>query len=849
MPLDMKYLEFCQDGSPFYVPSKSATVNPYKVDIPKEWSKHIHGPWTSLVSPNTELPIQGWKIHVTATLDNAQSILNTVCSYCFEHGLTFKYLSSSKALSDQNWKYANRSGSGKFITIYPVGDESFSQSLEGLDELLCEEKGPYILSDRRWKNGPLYYRYGSFLHRFDDAPGMSSLLNPEGELEEDKRLPVYSPPKWAKLPISITAEDDGSTVDLSDFPFEVKSALHFSNGGGVYIARTTTDKYAPIGTEVVLKEARPYAGLDALNTDAIERLRHEAKMMQALKGSPYVPMIYGYLTAWEHEYIVMEKIAGNVLSKEWMLSSPVLKVDPSISQRNKFREWAVSMVRSLNMALQDIHQRDILLSDIHMHNIIDSNGTPKFIDFEFAHEYSADWRGQMGAPGYAPPPGLYGKDADRWALGVTQLQLFYPQATLAGYGSSLKIIALVAETIKAFELPSDIGRIILANTVELYDACGTKKEDPLKLNSVAGQFADMRRRQPSLEKVRNSIATLIIKTAQLDQDKEGPIFPSDIEVYLEDKKNALDGFAYGTSGCVWALHNAKLLPEGPLRDTLLRDLANSESTAPGFFRGRDGIAYLLEQFGYSDLAHQLWTKSLNDLNSVGLWDGYAGLGLAHLDCYGNTDFVQECSLKLIELLGQEKEAKSVGLIYGWSGASILWSQLYRETQDGAYVDLSKAAIRADLQRCRVTQTGTLEYDDKWRTLPYLGVGSCGVGMAINELRLATGEISFAEEDELILKAASYGQYAHSGLAHGLSGILIYLAHRRLCDNSEYVNATIERHAHSLRIHALPYRNEIAFLGNQSLRLSMDYFTGSAGVLAALTAIDDRGSGLPLIGYR
>ena len=85
MPLDMKYLEFCQDGSPFYVPSKSAAIDPYKVDIPKEWSKHIHGPWTSLTSPNTELPIQGWKIHVTATLDNAQSILDAVCSYCFEH--------------------------------------------------------------------------------------------------------------------------------------------------------------------------------------------------------------------------------------------------------------------------------------------------------------------------------------------------------------------------------------------------------------------------------------------------------------------------------------------------------------------------------------------------------------------------------------------------------------------------------------------------------------------------------------------------------------------------------------------------------------------------------------------
>ena len=61
MPLDMKYLEFCQDGSPFYVPSKSATVNPYKVDIPKEWSKHIHGPWTSLDLSLVGSVVCGWR--------------------------------------------------------------------------------------------------------------------------------------------------------------------------------------------------------------------------------------------------------------------------------------------------------------------------------------------------------------------------------------------------------------------------------------------------------------------------------------------------------------------------------------------------------------------------------------------------------------------------------------------------------------------------------------------------------------------------------------------------------------------------------------------------------------------
>ena len=45
---------------------------------------------------------------------------------------------------------------------------------------------------------------------------------------------------------------------MGDLPYRIEKALHFSNGGGVYAGTDTRD-----GRRVVLKEARPHAGLAA----------------------------------------------------------------------------------------------------------------------------------------------------------------------------------------------------------------------------------------------------------------------------------------------------------------------------------------------------------------------------------------------------------------------------------------------------------------------------------------------------------------------------------------------------------------------------------------------------------
>ena len=55
----------------------------------------------------------------------------------------------------------------------------------------------------------------------------------------------------------------------------MKSALHFSNAGGVYLALKDNKK-------VVLKEGRQQAGLDANQKDGFTRVKNEATILKKL---------------------------------------------------------------------------------------------------------------------------------------------------------------------------------------------------------------------------------------------------------------------------------------------------------------------------------------------------------------------------------------------------------------------------------------------------------------------------------------------------------------------------------------------------------------------------------------
>lgn len=172
--MDKRYDVYCLADRYFYdLPERKATPEELKrmsfaadsTQLPAGWRKFAKEDWTVCNPPEQQIPLQGWKIHVSARNGNADKILDAVYRYCLPREISFKYLSGRNALQNRNLKYSDRGASGKFITIYPLDESILRATLEELGDELKGEEGPYILSDLRWGEGPLYVRYGGFIDR------------------------------------------------------------------------------------------------------------------------------------------------------------------------------------------------------------------------------------------------------------------------------------------------------------------------------------------------------------------------------------------------------------------------------------------------------------------------------------------------------------------------------------------------------------------------------------------------------------------------------------------------------------------------------------------------------------
>lgn len=828
MPLDIQYLRYCQPGNPFYAPAEidqTDGVFDVSTHAPAGWSSKITHPWINWIPDEWPFPRQGWKIHISATSENANTVLTSAARFCFSTGLPFKHLASARDLLTQNSKYADRSAAGKFITVYPSSDGEFTSALEGLDAVLAGNEGPYILSDRRWRSGPVYFRYGAFVPPSDDAPFVSTLIDPEGNEVEDLRRPAYTPPEWAVLPEKVAASTGDEEVH---FPFTMRSALHFSNGGGVYLAEATTDEYVSAGTLIVLKEARPYAGLDVDGTDAVTRLEHEAEVLEGLQGLGCVPAYYGSFTAWEHRFLVMEHVRGQDLKREWMTRTPVLRPAPWRLRDEAFVNWLASTVERLDSALAAVHDAGWLLGDIHPKNVIMRDGTiPFFIDFEFAHSMDPDWRCQQGAPGYEPFFGLTGMAADQWAMGMLKLDLIYPQTTIADQGNAWKIEQLLNSGVQSLSVPDSVRTSIRSATVDVLPA--SRREAFNERVRGIEALSDIGLR----EEITRGLLSL------LDWSDEGPLAPGDIALFAPDGAEHHAGYSYGAAGIIDQLRRSSASIDRNTADAWLA--AHAGVIQSRGLRGWEGVAQVARDAGLHHTLAVLETGPGPEPTDPTLWSGWAGVGLYQLASGGDP---LRAAHRLAKLLDAGAQGETVGLLHGWCAAAILFARLHELTGDGDFVSLATRAIEADLARCTTTKNATLEFDEGWRTLPYLGVGSLGIGLAILELQRVTDTQVYSEPLSGIDAAATYHQCAQASLAHGLAGFLIYLKRRVGHRPSPELEDVIASHLQSLRLHAVADDTGVFFRGNQNLRLSSDYLTGASGVLAALNEVLDDSPSLP-----
>lgn len=606
--MDLRYTRYLQGDAFFYeAPERARTAGrsgsfDWSVGaLPDGWMRRGGDGWTFLAPTDTALPSQGWKVHISSTLTDTTRTLKDVARYCFDQNIPFKHLSTEAVYFAANQKYAERSGSGKFITIYPPNDAAAKQVCEDLDALIGGRAGPYILSDVRFHRGPVYVRYGGFHLATvvnDAGATVPAITAPDGSLVPDERNPWFSPPPWLELPRFVADAVDalGSDDQPDGFNYDVEDALHFSNGGGVYSARDLRT-----GTRVVLKEGRPHAGITADGRDAAARVRDEAALLRQLDGAAYAPKLLDTLAVEGHEFLVEEFIAGRTLNKCSVERMPLIRAGSGIDDRHQYRDWALPILAAIRDAVHDLHARGLVFGDVHPENIIITDDeTPILVDFEMTSRADAPPPPVMGAPGYVPPDGRVGVDADNYALGVLHLALFVPLGSLISLDPEI-VHRLLANVISQFDLDESFRAAVL-DLLGTVPECEDGSHERRAARDVV-QAWDVHTAL-GLRKTLDAISTGISDSA--DFSRADRLYPGDIEQFHTNGWN----LGWGAAG---------ILGSGSIRDEHSAVRAQrwirhaiAESTARGavplgLFDGLSGLLCTpaIQPLGSGDLIKRL----------------------------------------------------------------------------------------------------------------------------------------------------------------------------------------------------------------------------------------------------
>lgn len=258
-------------------------------------------------------------------------------------------------------------------------------------------------------------------------------MTPQGDLIPDKELPLYSLPSFVDEPIYVKENNyfiEYSNGKLTDY--QIDSAVHFSNNGGVYLASRNGKKY-------ILKEGRKNVGVsDRSCLDAFHRIKHEYQILRSLSPLSDVVNAVDCFDVWNHAFLVEDFFEGRDLQQYIAMEFPFDGCSARTDCSDSYWRGCKEIATKLESAIAKMHGIGFAVGDLSLSNVLINDSLEiKLIDFEAAKKLSQDFQVDIATPGFTNDAVCNYEQQDWYAFAVIVHRLFVPICPLYYLAPSL----------------------------------------------------------------------------------------------------------------------------------------------------------------------------------------------------------------------------------------------------------------------------------------------------------------------------------------------------------------------------------------------------------------------------
>ncbi|WP_105989291.1 class III lanthionine synthetase LanKC N-terminal domain-containing protein [Staphylococcus agnetis] len=606
-----------------------------------------------------KLPRQGWKIHISFTLQNYREILDIVSNFCEEYNIDYKYIYRRENLVKFISSDGHPSNIGKFVTIYPTDKKHFIFIVETLYQLLKSFKGPYIYSDRRYKDSIIFYRYGVIDADSDYllCPNKSKIIDNREYFE----LPYFESDPFESL--YNMYDVNAKYISLSIKPYKI---LRSSSSGNVYLAEFKNKDY-------ILKEGRPYI-LGSHGT-AVEDIKNESKILTNLENLEGVPKVVKAFYEWENYYILQTYLRGKTFYE--------LRSDIDF-ERNYDIE---TIVYNALKAVQKIHSRGIVVNDFNDTNLMvsdDSSFQVYICDFGSSYIKKSHLKNDEGCTkGYYDYRinELTPFQADYHKLGYTLMELIFPANKLTlFYQKPKRIFNIFKEYCIYNNISPNVVEIIktMINNPATFEwnlnsKCSFSEISNSKYKFKSTTSIDILLNNDKCKRLLEKVDDFNAKSTTIFRDK----ITSKLFYYIFDSMGK----------------SANII-------SILSTLGEIEESDINKFIKMSSKDFIVNDAGISVNKILSWIKETDDFS---LNSGLAGLGLlimglkdtesqeAYFRC------VNEIEGKISAYQLNYQEGQFLGLEQGCLGIALFYSRLYKITNKKTHLDKALKILK-DVKR-------------------------------------------------------------------------------------------------------------------------------------------------------